>query len=135
MNESLKFAPFNICFQKNVEKESTIKLEASKGDMRDFILYGKIDLVINEVQSSLTVYKVIDQEYYFVPFKDSTTGNESYSGGRYINLEKIEESKFIVDFNLAYNPSCAYNKKYSCVLVPSENILPIPIEAGVKKFH
>ncbi len=121
--------------QKHSELNSIINLETSKGDQREYILFGKIKLIINEVQTSLNVYKVIDEDYYFVPFKDLTTGKESYVGGRYVTLEKGGNEEYIVDFNLAYNPSCAYSKKYSCVLVPSGNILPFPIEAGVKTYH
>jgi hypothetical protein len=71
------------------------------------------------------------KEELFVPFKDKTNGKESYQSGRYIDL-KIEENtqKTTIDFNYAYNPYCVYNYRYSCPLIPKENILPIRIEAG-----
>ncbi len=110
-------------------------METSKGDKRLFIKYGKLEFEIEDSICQLQVFKVKDQEYYFTPFMDSTNGNESYYGGRYVTLEKLENNKFVLDFNLAYNPSCAYSDQYSCVLVPFENRLSIPIEAGVKKYH
>ncbi len=112
-----------------------VQLETSKGDMRLFIKYGELELKIQDSTCQLGVFKVKDEEYYFVPFMDSTNGKESYSGGRYVTLEKLENNKFVLDLNLAYNPSCAYSHEYNCVLVPFENRLSIPIEAGVKKFN
>ena len=73
------------------------------------------------------------KDHYFLPFKDNTNGGESYGGGRYIDLI-IEDlkSEVQVNFNVAYNPYCAYNDKYSCPIVPSENYIDIEINAGVK---
>jgi uncharacterized protein (DUF1684 family) len=112
-----------------------VQLETSKGDMRLFIKCGKLEFKLKDSTCQLRVFKVKDQDYYFTPFMDSTNGNETYSGGRYVTLEKLDNNKFVLDFNLAYNPSCAYSHEYNCVLVPFENRLSIPIEAGVKKFH
>ena len=112
-----------------------VQLETSKGDMRLFIKYGKLEFKVQDSICQLLVFKVKDQDYYFTPFMDSTNGKETYCGGRYVNLEKLENNEFVLDFNLAYNPSCAYSDEYSCVLVPFENRLSIPIDAGVKKFH
>lgn len=75
------------------------------------------------------------KDYLFLPFTDMTCGDESYLGGRYIDM-KMPTSKWItIDFNKAYNPYCVYNDNYSCPIVPSENHLDIEIKAGVKKFH
>ncbi|MFK8037315.1 MAG: DUF1684 domain-containing protein [Crocinitomicaceae bacterium] len=70
----------------------------------------------------------------FLLFNDLTNGNETYGGGRYIDLEKSNTNTIIIDFNLSYNPYCHYNSKYSCPIPPSENNLPIPIEAGIKSY-
>ena len=72
----------------------------------------------------------------FLPFNDTTNGKTSYGGGRFIDIEIPEKgnSSIIIDFNKAYNPYCAYNKRWSCPLVPSENWLKIAVLAGEKKF-
>lgn len=72
----------------------------------------------------------------FIPFKDLTSNNSSYGGGRYLDLKyNGEKDSLTIDFNLAYNPYCHYNHAYSCPLVPIENTLKVAIEAGEKKLY
>ncbi|MBV6645448.1 MAG: DUF1684 domain-containing protein [Cyclobacteriaceae bacterium] len=71
---------------------------------------------------------------YFLAFSDGTSAKETYGGGRYIEVEIGKSDKIIIDFNLAYNPYCAYAAQYSCPLPPAENILPVSIHAGEKDF-
>jgi uncharacterized protein len=72
-------------------------------------------------------------DYLFFPFTDPTNGQSTYHGGRYIDLRIPKNSLEIgIDFNKAYNPSCAYNPKYSCPLVPKANHIDIPVTAGLK---
>jgi uncharacterized protein (DUF1684 family) len=69
------------------------------------------------------------------PFKDATNGKSTYGGGRYINLTAPLDKQVILDFNLAYNPSCAYGSdRYSCSLPPKENFLQVEINAGEKSY-
>jgi uncharacterized protein (DUF1684 family) len=74
------------------------------------------------------------EDYLFLPFLDETNGNGTYSGGRYIDLSIPDGDTIIIDFNKAYNPYCAYNKKYSCPIVPRVNQLNTAVNAGVKEF-
>jgi len=82
----------------------------------------------------------------FVPFKDATSRAETYGGGRYLfdtakntdglSLElEVGSPKVVIDFNFAYNPSCAYSPRWACPLSPPENALPIPIRAGEKNYR
>lgn len=71
-------------------------------------------------------------DHLFLPFCDRTNGFDSYGGGRYIDLQATEAGFMLIDFNLSYNPYCAYNKKYSCPVPPRENHLPVSIFAGIK---
>ncbi|MGD0250457.1 MAG: DUF1684 domain-containing protein [Thermoplasmata archaeon] len=66
----------------------------------------------------------------FVPFRDSTSGRESYGPGRYLTLELNESDEYELDFNRAFNPYCAYTDEFECGFPPSENDLPVPIRAG-----
>ncbi|WP_254864633.1 DUF1684 domain-containing protein [Halovivax gelatinilyticus] len=73
-------------------------------------------------------------ETLFVPFRDKTTGQQTYAGGRYIELsaDRTLETgdKIVVDFNLAYTPFCAYSEAFDCPLPPEENWLEVAIPAG-----
>jgi uncharacterized protein (DUF1684 family) len=72
---------------------------------------------------------------YFVPFADATSADETYGAGRYLELEQHADGMFLADFNLAYNPYCAYSEEYSCPIPPAENRLTVPIRAGEKLYH
>ena len=74
------------------------------------------------------------RDYLFLPFTDKTNGEETYMGGRYLDLSIPEGDSIILNFNKAYNPYCVYNKKYSCPIVPGINALDTKILAGVKDF-
>ena len=105
------------------------------------VLYGIAHFKLNGKEHQLEVYQslgLIDQEkyedYLFLPFLDETNGEETYGGGRYIGLTIPKTDTIVIDFNRAYNPYCAYNKKYSCPLVPRQNYLKTRVVAGVKRF-
>ncbi len=104
-------------------------------------LYGVLKFKIKDAFFKLNVYQGENpttdsglDDYLFLPFLDKTNGEETYSGGRYIDLDFPSEHKntLVIDFNKAYNPYCAYNSKYSCPIVPRENYLKTKIKAGVK---
>ncbi|WIV66016.1 DUF1684 domain-containing protein [Natrialbaceae archaeon AArc-T1-2] len=75
-----------------------------------------------------------EEEPYFVPFRDKTTGQQSYEGGRYMELEADRDletgDEIVLDFNLAYTPFCAYSETFDCPLPPEENWLEVAIAAG-----
>jgi len=75
-----------------------------------------------------------DKKNFFLAFADDTSGGESYGGGRYLNLRQDGQQSITIDFNLAYNPYCAYNPDFACPIPPKENILDIPIRAGEKNY-
>lgn len=98
-----------------------------------FEIQGK-KLNLNVYQSKASLNKKINEDFLFLPFLDNTNGEESYGGGRYLNLKIPEGDTIEIDFNKAYNPYCVYNEKYSCPIVPRENYLDLAIRAGVKDF-
>ncbi len=118
-------------------------LQTSTDREPEYIKYGKVHFLIDTFNLTLTAYqtppdKQIKKEdnSLFIPFKDETSGIECYGGGRYIEFDIPEEGDTVyLDFNKAYNPYCAYNHKFSCVIPPPENWLPVRIEAGEKKFE
>jgi uncharacterized protein (DUF1684 family) len=104
-------------------------------------IYGVLTLSIHNETYRLNGYQGEEnmqtaglEDYLFLPFLDDTNGEESYGGGRYIDLRIPVSDTIIIDFNRAYNPYCVYNEKFSCPIVPRDNYLPIEIKAGVKSY-
>jgi uncharacterized protein (DUF1684 family) len=106
--------------------------------------YGVLQFILKGVDCQLTIYQSQDnlrdekyKNYLFLPFTDDTSGNESYGGGRYMDVMTTDITKkntVILNFNNTYNPYCTYNEKYSCPLTPRKNHLNIEIKAGIKNF-
>ncbi|OGP66226.1 MAG: hypothetical protein A2170_14680, partial [Deltaproteobacteria bacterium RBG_13_53_10] len=106
----------------------------NKGMNKRYIRYGRFHFQLEGKDYSLEVFKSILSDNLFIPFKDKTNGRETYEAGRYIDTEILEGYKMVLDFNMAYLPSCAYNDKFVCVLPPKENSLSVEILAGEKNF-
>lgn len=110
-----------------------IQIETSTGDMRVYQKYGRIRFEVEGQPVELAIYT--DEHGFFLPFVDSLAGSETYPAGRYLEPEPLPDGNLLVDFNLAYNPYCAYNERWSCPLTPFENRLKVPIRAGEKLFE
>jgi uncharacterized protein (DUF1684 family) len=104
----------------------------NKGINKRYLRYGKFHFNLDGKEYTIEVYKSILSDMLFIPFKDRTNGKETYEGGRYIDAEILPGYKMVLDFNMAYYPSCAYNEKFICVLPPKENMLNVEIRAGEK---
>ena len=113
--------------------QDEIKMQTSTGSVATFKRYGRFHFQAEGQDAALTIYQ--DGNGFFLPFADSLAGEETYGAGRYLEPERLPGGKFLVDFNLAYNPYCAYNDSWSCPITPAENRLKAPIRAGEKVFH
>ncbi len=107
-----------------------LTLATSDGRQRTYQRAGLIQFAVHGQPVALTLLASDGRPGFFLPFRDSTSGRETYGGGRYLDLEPAVGGVVSVDFNLAYNPYCAYDEHYSCPLPPAENWLAVPIEAG-----
>ena len=116
-------------------KPELIQMQTSTGHVAAYLKYGVAHFTVGGQAQTLQVYKSEEQDALFLPFADQTTGNESYGAGRYLDLEEAPDGTVVLDFNLAYNPWCAYNQQWSCPLPPRENRLAVRIAAGEKKFR
>ena len=130
---------FEIELHEHKDKK-TVRMAYTKGEERDFIQWGEFRFRIGGEECVLQAYRSdSEEEQLFVPFRDATSGKETYGSGRYLDLEPEEhltaEGKWILDFNRAYNPPCAYTPYATCPLPPAQNHLPVKIEAGEKKYH
>ena len=129
---------FVLPLHEHGERE-TLRILDTAGFEREYIRWGEFRFEVDGKKCKLQAYKDSpDDTRLFVPFRDRTNGEETYGAGRYIDLheetDKTPDGKWILDFNKAYNPWCAYNSNYACPFVPPENWLDIPIYAGEKKF-
>ena len=119
-------------------------METSGTLKKVYRVYGVIRFTIHDTAVRMNIYQsqnlmTKDQykDYLFLPFTDLTTGEETYASGRYIDLtfKDIIDNKVMIDFNKAYNPSCAYvSGKYNCPIPPKENSLNLAILAGEKNY-
>ena len=117
--------------------ESSVMMTTSKGTRQLYNRVGRFDLVIQGQPVQLQAYQSAEREdpNLFVPFRDATSGKECYGAARYLEMEVQHDDKYLVDFNYAYNPYCAYNDGYVCPIPPQENWLSVAIRAGEKKYH
>lgn len=142
----LDFFPVNVdfCFEATLERTPQampFMMQRTKDQVK-YVKYGNAVFTFQGKTYSLELYQNLDliarnpdyKDHLFLPFTDVTNGNSTYAGGRYIDLKIPENNRIVIDFNQAYNPLCAYNKKYSCPIPPKENDLPFAVEAGVKAF-
>jgi uncharacterized protein (DUF1684 family) len=114
------------------------EIVTTSGQVRPCARVGWISFKLEDQTLKLQVYRLLDQApqsggaAFFVPFMDGTTGQETYHAGRYLDLQGPEGGPFVLDFNMAYNPWCAYGaaERYVCPVTPPENRLPVRIEAG-----
>ncbi|WP_142857525.1 DUF1684 domain-containing protein [Salinigranum halophilum] len=104
-----------------------------------YLRYGEFRFEVDGEAVTLQAYRPTDgSDRLWVPFRDETSGEETYGAGRYLDLEpdhhRTDEGQWVLDFNRAYNPTCAYNPAYECPLVPMENWLDVAVEAGERDF-
>jgi uncharacterized protein (DUF1684 family) len=111
---------------------SDFQIPTSDGKLRPAHRAGVLRFDIDGAARQLTAYTFDggDERSLFVPFLDATSGTETYGAGRYLDLEPEDDGTYILDFNVAYHPSCVYDPRFSCPLTPAENRLPVRIEAG-----
>ena len=145
--KTLSFFPIDTTFSVKAKLERTpdeqpFFMPTTTERMSQEVLYGVVRFEVHGEKFSLNVYQNIVlreteefRDYLFLPFSDLTNGEETYGGGRYIDLTIPEGDSLTINFNKAYNPYCAYNAKYSCPIVPKENNLNYAIKAGVKNFN
>lgn len=113
------------------------------GKTRAHVAYALLTFTLNSQPQTLTLYRNLNvikmpeyRDYLFLPFKDATSGTETYGGGRYMDLRvgDIRNGQVTLDFNKAYNPYCAFKEGYPCPIPPKTNTLSIPVQAGEKAY-
>ena len=149
--QGLRYFPYNpaMCVEAGIERDvepRVLNVAMNAEETMTMTTVGRLHFTLEGVNVALSLYWLnIYGGGLFLPFRDTTSPAESYGGGRYL-FDTIKGSDFlpvpgvsaneriILDFNYAYNPSCAYNDRWVCPLAPIENRLKVPIRAGEMKF-
>ena len=116
-------------------EQAVLEMQTSTGDTAEYRRSARVRFEVDGQPAELTVYADPHSGALFVPFRDATSGGESYGAGRYLEPEVLEDGRLLLDFNYAYNPYCAYNEQWSCPVPPTENWLSVPIRAGERSFE
>jgi hypothetical protein len=118
-----------------VDLDETISMQTTTGGEQTYRRAGVVRFEVDGHPAQVTLFSSADMHELFVPFRDATSGKESYGAGRYLEVDRPALGGAVeVDFNYSYNPYCAYNAAWSCPLPPGENWLAVPIRAGERTF-
>lgn len=136
--DSLPYFPPNPAYRvqadyERLKQNEVVKIPTTSGGKpQSYVKYAKASFRLEGKQHELTLLKPVENvnsQMLYLFFKDATSGKESYGGGRQVEV-KEGKTACIIDFNMAFNPYCAYNSYYICPIPPAENYISIPIKAG-----
>ncbi|WP_153800252.1 DUF1684 domain-containing protein [Foetidibacter luteolus] len=144
----VKFYPINKALLVNatvelLKEEPVFDMITSSGKTKEAVKYARLHFNYQDKSYTLYAYQLIALKnsaehatHFFVPFKDAASGKGNYGGGRYLDFTAadIQAGKLLIDFNKAYNPSCAFVTGYNCPIPPPANKLPFAVNAGEKKY-
>lgn len=136
--EGLAYFPPNpdLVFDVGLEPADgeVLLIPTSDGAERRYRRAATVRLSVEGQALQLVLLAQEEQDGYFLPFRDATSGKESYGAGRYLDVHAPQDGRVRIDFNLAYNPYCAYDAAFSCPLPPPDNWLGAPIRAGEARY-
>jgi len=118
---------FNVTLEE--VEPADITIHTTTGEERTYVRAARASVVVDGVDATFALYST-GHEGLFLPFRDATSGSETYGAGRYIDVHPNGDGTALIDFNYSYAPFCAYNDRYSCALPPAENWLSVAIRAG-----
>lgn len=123
-----------------IKDKKAVSLMTNDGNEQHYVEYAYAEFDLNGLHNKLLILEVMDMGPFrgklFLAFGDETSAVDTYGAGRYLDVTKTPgNNSILLDFNLAYNPYCAYIKEYSCPFPPPENLLNLPIPAGEKNYQ
>lgn len=117
----------------------TVVIASTRGNSRRAVRAGWFDFKVEGKRQRLEAVRLLEpgvgEHDYGIFFRDATSGKESYELGRYVDVERLADGRFLLDFNNAYNPACAVSEHYNCPIPPRANTLKVAIRAGEKDSH
>ncbi len=115
-------------------KSDTVFIESTHGQPRPALRVGRFEFTLDDRKYRLAAYRLLEPgvtpEDLGLFFRDRTSGKDSYAVGRYLDAERLPDGRYVVDFNRAYNPLCAYSPHFNCPIPPPENRIAATIRAG-----
>jgi uncharacterized protein (DUF1684 family) len=120
-----------------IENKKVREVPLTDGSKQRYIEHSFAEFELGGKTNKLLLLQAMDEadkRNFFLAFADDTSAGETYGGGRYLNVRQDGKTSITLDFNLAYNPYCAYNPDYACPIPPKENLLEIPLEVGEKNY-
>lgn len=135
----LAYFPENaeLVFVLEIDKDidtSPVPLPTTTGEAREYIPHGRITFTVDGTEATLTVFREPERGRLLIPFRDTTSGQETYGAGRTVDPQERPDGKLAVDFNYAYAPYCQYNDNWTCTIPPMQNWLKVPIRAGEMQY-
>jgi uncharacterized protein (DUF1684 family) len=142
--KGLKYFPpdlsyrYELALTPNPKPETTV-IMSTRGNQRRADRVGWFDFVVGTTPVRLEALRLLEpgvgENDLGIFFRDATTGKESYELGRYVDVKKLANGRFLLDFNFTYNPACAYSDHYNCPIPPKANVLSVAIRAGEMDAH
>ncbi|MBS9524960.1 DUF1684 domain-containing protein [Litoribacter ruber] len=120
-----------------VENRKMLEIPLTDGNVEKYIKHSYVEFELDGKPQRLLLLqspREPDLRKFFLAFADDTSAEETYGGGRYLDVKQEGQHTVLMDFNLAYNPYCAYNPEYACPIPPKENLLEVPVRAGEKNY-
>ncbi|MBA4301231.1 hypothetical protein SAMN03080617_01492 [Algoriphagus alkaliphilus] len=120
-----------------IENKKVREVPLTDGSKQRYIEHSFAEFELGGRTNKLLLLQAMDEtdkRNFFLAFADATSAGETYGGGRYLNVRQDGKNSITLDFNLAFNPYCAYNPDYACPIPPKENLLEIALEAGEKNY-
>jgi uncharacterized protein (DUF1684 family) len=142
--KGLKYFPIDLAYRYELPltpnpKPETIVIQSTRGNQRNAQRVGWFDFMVGATPVRLEAVRLLEpgiaENDISVFFRDATSGKESYSLGRYVDVKKLPNGQYLLDFNFAYNPACAFSEHYNCPIPPKTNVVPVAIRAGEMDSH
>jgi uncharacterized protein (DUF1684 family) len=142
--KGLKYFPPDLAYRYELPltpnpMPETTNIMSTRGSQRRAVRVGWFDFVVGGTPARLEAVRLLEpgvgESDLGIFFRDATTGKESYSLGRYIDVKKLPNGRYLLDFNFAYNPACAVSDHYNCPIPPKANTLSAAIRAGERDSH
>ena len=140
--QGIHYLPYDSAYRLTVQytplaEADTLVVGTTRNTVSRYLPIAQIEFSMADTTHRLTVYRGLDpwseMDRHFVMFNDLTNGETTYGGGRYLELQAVDEAAevAVLDFNFSYNPYCAYAARYSCPIPPAGNQLSTHIRAGI----
>jgi hypothetical protein len=142
--KGLKYFPPDLSYRFELPltinpKPETMVILSTRGNQRKAARVGWFDFVVGKQAVRLEAVRLLEpgvgENDVSVFYRDATSGKESYELGRYVDVKPLPNGRYLLDFNFAYNPACAYSDHYNCPIPPKANVLTVAIRAGEMDAH